>query len=447
MIKGLIKYKDFFFSGHERSIKAKKNILSLFFIKGYSVFISFALIPLTLELLNDYKYGVWITVFNFLSMLQIFDIGIGNGLRNKLAEALALNEIRNAREYVSTSYVVMAVLALLLIIFFLIPWYYIEWFRVFNTGIDIEAELKILIGVCYIITVLQFFLNLMNSILTAYHKPAFPSFIFAISNTIILFIFILFKSLINESLVLIGLIYTIVPLILFLIFSFWVFNTKYKEIRPSILFYNKAKVKDLFSLGGSFFIIQFAGLVIFQTDALIISHTLSPEEVTPYSIVYKYFSITIMLTTIILTPLWSAYTEAYAKNDFKWIKNIINKQLKGLLLIMVIIALMLLFSKPIIKLWVNKEMELSWILLIGTAIFSVVSVWNNIFAMFLNGLSKTKTQIKTSIVGLIINIPLSILLAKSYGAGGVIIGTIISLLFFAVFGAIETFSILKKQTL
>lgn len=448
MIKKKIAYlKTLIFSGHERSIKAKKNIISLFFVKGYSVLISLALIPVTLDLLDDYKYGIWITVFNFLSMIQIFDIGIGNGLRNKLAEAIAINDIEGAKEYVSTSYVVMAALSLLLILLFLVPWHFIEWVRVFNTGIDIQVELKYLIGVCFVLTVIQFFLNLINSILTAYHKPAYPSFVFAISNSVILLIFVIFKPKINESLLTIGTIYVITPIISFLIFSLWIFNTKYREIKPSVLFYNKTKVKDLFSLGGSFFIIQFAGLIIFQTDALIISHTLSPKEVTPYSIVYKYFSIAIMLTTIILTPLWSAYTEAYSKKDYSWVKDIIRKQLKGLIAIIAIIIIMLIFSKILIGIWIKQDLELSWVLLVGTALFSIISVWNNIFAIFLNGISKTRVQIITSIVALLINIPLSIYLAKIFGGGGVILATCISLSFFAIFGAIESFSILKKHAL
>ncbi|SFO74243.1 hypothetical protein SAMN04488519_11313 [Algoriphagus ornithinivorans] len=84
--------------------QSKKNILALFFIKGYSIAVSLALIPLTLKLLNEFQYGIWITLFNVLSWISIFDIGIGNGLRNKFTEALAKNKIEEAGKYVSTAY-------------------------------------------------------------------------------------------------------------------------------------------------------------------------------------------------------------------------------------------------------------------------------------------------------------------------------------------------------
>lgn len=79
------------------------------------------------------------------------------------------------------------------------------------------------------------------------------------------------------------------------------------------------------------------------------------------------------------------------------------------------------------------------------ACFTIISIWNNIFAMLLNGLSKTRVLIITAIFGMLINIPISIYLAKIYGSAGVIMATCISLSFFAVFGALESFSIIKKN--
>lgn len=89
------------FSGHERSVRAKKNILALFALRGYSIAVNLALVPLTLHLLDEYKYGIWITLFNVISWISIFDVGIGNGLRNKFAETIANGKLHEAREYVS----------------------------------------------------------------------------------------------------------------------------------------------------------------------------------------------------------------------------------------------------------------------------------------------------------------------------------------------------------
>lgn len=438
--------KEKFFSGHERSVRAKKNILGLFFARGYSVLVNLALIPITLHILGSYEYGVWITIFNVLSWIQIFDIGIGNGLRNKYTEAIAYKDFKSAKEYVSTAYFIMSSISITLVAIFILPWHFINWAEVFGTKSALNNEVRYLVGIAFSLTAIQFTFKLINTILTADHKPSWAGFIMAISNTIILVVFLTLNKFFKESLVGVGLIYTITPLTVFFIVSLILFNSKFKKIKPSLRSFDRGKIKDLFSLGSQLFIIQIAVLVIFQTDALIISHVLSPKEVTPYNIVFRYFGIVTMFVGIIMTPFWSAYTEANSKKDFVWMKDAIFNQLKGFILIVGVVILLAVFTRPVIKLWVNQKLIISNALILGMALYTIIAVWNNIFSFFLNGLSKTKVQIYTSIIGLTINIPLSIYLAKHFGSGGVIIATCVSLSFFAVFGAIDSFRFLKNNS-
>src|SRR5882757_3638825 len=104
----LTKIKNQLFGGHARTNKANKNVLLSFLIKGSSIATSFALVPLTLHYLDKERYGIWLTIFSLLGWLTFFDIGMGNGLRNKLSEALANNDTRMARIYISTAYAIVA---------------------------------------------------------------------------------------------------------------------------------------------------------------------------------------------------------------------------------------------------------------------------------------------------------------------------------------------------
>lgn len=76
---------DFFTKGHERSIKAKKNILASFIIKGLSIAISLVLVPLTINYINPTQYGIWLTLSSIVAWFSFFDIGLTQGLRNKFA--------------------------------------------------------------------------------------------------------------------------------------------------------------------------------------------------------------------------------------------------------------------------------------------------------------------------------------------------------------------------
>ena len=93
-------YLKSFFSGNTRTIKVKQNILVSFLVKCCSIIISLLLVPLTLNYLNSYEYGIWLTLSSILIWVNYFDMGLANGLRNKLAEALAIGDIQKGRIYV-----------------------------------------------------------------------------------------------------------------------------------------------------------------------------------------------------------------------------------------------------------------------------------------------------------------------------------------------------------
>ena len=57
-------------------------------------------------------------------------------------------------------------------------------------------------------------------------------------------------------------------------------------------------------------------LFIFQFTNIIITRIEGPDVVTQYNIAYKYFNVLNMFALIILSPFWSAFTDAYVKKDF-----------------------------------------------------------------------------------------------------------------------------------
>lgn len=69
-------------------------------------------------------------------------------------------------------------------------------------------------------------------------------------------------------------------------------------------------------------------LVIFGAANMFITQFCGPAEVTTYNIAYKFFNLLVIAYTIILSPMWNAYTDAYVKSDMKWIEQTFNRALK-----------------------------------------------------------------------------------------------------------------------
>jgi O-antigen/teichoic acid export membrane protein len=417
---------DFFTKGHERSIKAKKNIIKMILVKGISVFIGLMFVPLFLNCLDTLHYGVWVTIFTLVSWIGFFDIGIGQGLRNKLGESLAQNDFSSARAFVSTAYISVGIIFLLLIGLFLIISKFVNWSFLVNPPFYLKNESNQLIIVVVCIMCINFIFRIFNSVVYAVQMPAISSFI-ELSSQCISLMFVYLASKINSInyLIIFGLIMTIVPTVVSFGFSLFYFRTKFKYISPSYKYFEKSKIKTIMMLGGSFFIIQIAFIALTQTNNVIIANVAGPSEVAAYNVVFRYMSILLMGFTIITAPLWSATTEAYLKNEIDWIKRTV----KALLIIsgcfVFIGIIMIIFSNFAFKIWIHNRIPINFLVMILTFIYIIIQMIWSIFGSVINGIGKIRFQLISTIIGACVHIPLAIILGNKMGAVGVILSLVI----------------------
>ena len=154
-----------------RGKKAAKNVMVSFGIKGLSMIFSFVLVPLTLSYLTQYEYGVWLTISSILVWLDFFDIGLGNGLRNKLTECIALGDWNKGRSYVSTTYFVLSVIGVFVVLVFYLASHFINWDVVLNTIDHPIDRLNEIVFIVFILCVVNFVLKIIGTIFTANQEP------------------------------------------------------------------------------------------------------------------------------------------------------------------------------------------------------------------------------------------------------------------------------------
>lgn len=434
------------------SVKRTKNIKSQiylsFILRGMSIFLSFFVVRVTIDYLGKDLYGIWIVLLSIISWLSLFDIGVGNGLRNKLAIALSNNNLEDARTYVSTAYIILSSIAMALLILFSCCIYFINWISVFNSTLLDLGQYQLMMFLFLFSIVFSFVLGLINSILNAYQQSALTNVISIMTNLIFISFLILFKTFFLSNIIKIIFIYCVALLLSHLVLTFYFFK-KHKCVVPSFSYFSRSKIKDVLSLGGSFFIIQVAVLLIFTVDNYIILQLLGTEQVSIYNIVFKLFSIFTLAFGIIISPLWSAFTEANEKNDVHWMKATIKKLNLLFLIIIVGLVVLLFVYQPILDIWMpsNSRIVPPFNLIIALSIFVVISIWNNIYAFFLNGVGIVKVQVRTATIGALLNVPLAIFFVKyiDLGLAGIVIAMCVSLCLFSFFGPITTYRFLRNK--
>jgi O-antigen/teichoic acid export membrane protein len=437
--------KNFFTQGNQRSINAKRNILIIAILKGCSIAISLFLVPITIHYINPTRYGIWLTLSSIVGWFSFFDIGLGNGLRNKFAEAVATGKYELARTYVSTTYAILTIIIAIVLLIFCCINPFLNWAKILNTPADMAGELSLLALIVFGFFCLQFVLRLITTIITANQQPAKASLFDFMGSLVSLSLIYLLTKTTSGNLIYLGTVFSLTPVLVLTSSSLWFYTHKYKQYAPSVKFVKFHYARDLMNLGIKFFIIQMSAVILYQTSNIIISHLFGPEQVTPYNIAYKYFGIITMAFSMIMVPLWSAYTEAWIKKDISWIKNTIKKLILIWVLIATIVIIMFISSTFIYRMWVGKEIKVPISVSAVMAAYVIINAWCGIFSQFLNGVGKIKLQLYSGIFGALINIPLAIMLAKHLGIYGVILSTVLLGTVSAIWSPIQYMKIINNK--
>jgi len=179
-------------------------------------------------------------------------------------------------------------------------------------------------------------------------------------------------------------------------------------------------MQQIVSKGLGFFAIQITScLVIFGAANLFITQYCGPADVTVYNIAYKYFNLLIIAYTILISPMWNAYTEAYVNKDFTWIRQNFKRSLKLWALSVAAGIGMLGMAKIFYHLWIGEQVQVPFAVSLSVLIYVCFFNLNNCVTYLINGLNKIRIQIITSITFTIAYILIVFFTGSKYGIEGI----------------------------
>jgi O-antigen/teichoic acid export membrane protein len=426
-----------FLKGNQRSVMAKKNVLASMLIKGADTLVYLLLVPLTLGYLNAYEYGIWLTLSSLLSWIDSFDIGLGNGLRNKLAAAMAEEDKEKARSYVSTTFFMLLFITGAIIVVFSFLINIVDWYTVLNVDKSVVGNIGEVILASLLFFCLNFVLKFIGNIYQALQLPAVNYLINFLGHLISLIVIYALTQTTKGYLLWVAIAYSAAPPLVYLLFYPITFTKLYPYLSPSIKYYKREYLKDLLSLSMLFFILQVMGIVLFSLSNLLISNFFGPDQVTPYNIAYRYFSVVPMVFSLLSAPLWSATTDAYIKSDMNWIKHCINRLHKFNLFFLFVITVMVLCSKWIYIIWIGETVAISYTMSTLMGIYTFVIIYSLSYSYFLYGMGKLRLQAINIVVVGILFYPICYYLSILFGVNGILVGMIIVNMSGAVLNTIQ----------
>lgn len=434
------------FIGDSRGSKAKREIIYSAFIQGASVLIGLLYVPLLLDYLTQEKYGIWLTLTSILGWFSFFDIGLGNGLRNKLTEAFAINNLTLARKLVSTTYALLICIFCIVLFVFHLFNFFLNWNSILNTKTIGEKELYVLTSIVFTFFIIRFIVQLISVVYLADQKPSISKLIDAVSNLVsFIIVLILTQVTIKGNLLLLGSIISATPVILFVVVSITSFKFKYKQLRPSIKEIDLTVSKGILTLGTRFFFMQITYIIVFSTSNFFIAQFYGPAEVTIYNIAFKYFQIPVMLFSIILNPIWSAVTDAYTKSDFAWLKNTL-KQLNILSVFFIVgVLVMIVLSDWLYFIWVGEDIKIPISLSLSLGFYTILQVVAMPYSNFINGMGKLKLTTSLAFFGISIYLILIYVFGNLFeNSTGIVMAIIITTTLGVVIQPLQTHKLLNR---
>lgn len=429
-----------------RTQQLSKNIIYIAFFKFGSIASNFLLIPITINYVSPPVYGIWMTLYSIISWLSIFDIGLGNGLRNNLTRCLVERNYKNAREYVSTAYISLTFISIVLFIVIYFSAFILNWNDILKLPDGFSENIRSIVIILGSGFCLRFIFQIISTVFFAIQKPFLTECMMFISNLLVLLLVYFLKDGYCGKLQFLVFSLCFPPVGVMLIFSVYLFfSTEYKSIAPSFSFFRFKKIKALMGLGIKFFLLQVSSLITYSLSNFLILHYLVASDVTNYNVSYKYFSVILILNNIVCMPLWSAFTEAYVKRDFIWIRNIIKRMLIIFAIWVLIGGMMLVYSNTIYVLWTGMQLNISYSLSAVIYIFMLSCCWNGIFISFINGVGKIQLQVLLSIIPIVLMLPLSKLFMSIFhwGVSGIVLCMLLFNLLSSLMISIQVWKILK----
>lgn len=402
--------------------------------------VAFISVPLTVNYLGPERYGMMMTLMSFLLLMSFVDLGLGLGLQNAIPSS---NNKIKLKKNISTAFFTLCLISTIIALIFIVIYPLIPWFRLFNAhsrmAINEAGSSIVVMMVVFVISIpfsiiqriqngmQKMFLNTIWQIwgnvislaflfLTVYLKLGTPYIILSVYGTNVIF------TILNWS---------------------YFFFFQRRDLFPNPKYLNLISFKELFSIGGIFFILQLFTLIGSSSDSIIIAQYLGAASVAIYAIGFRLYQLLIIPVQVVLEPSWPALNEAFFMGDYAWIKKTIKRNFLFAITSSIFLALILIvFGEFIVRVWIGKGITVPVTVIIAFAFLIFNANIGGAFCSILNTEKFLKVQLILIVITNVFVVLLKIFLVKQFQIAGVIWGGVIG---FALIYYLPAFLLIRRK--
>lgn len=406
------------------------------FIQGLVVLIT---LPMARRIMNPEMFGIWLMISSLMGFMAFADLGISNCVLNETTKANATGDHPLMKKIVLSAYILTIILGLTLYSAWMC-WFYFSaepakllgsisqvnqkqatnalstFFLLLSLNLPASLILRFQLGTQ------EGYLNGVNQICGAiltlifmpvalYSKASVSGLIMASTGTAVL------VNLMNSGI--------------------WIFRKKIIEVATWKESIDIDTMKSYLKTGFFFFCLQLAGAFAFQSDAIVISHTLGQASYGNFAVIQKLFLFVGMLLNTSIVGLWPSFGHAMALGNTRWLRSSLLRYTSILLFLGILLTSLLTLAVPwILEIWMHNTINYSFDLLLALAAFTVMEAIGNIYGSFMNAANILKIQIIVALLMAGTSFSLKLYLTPIFGPTGSVVSTLIAYVFISIPGTV-----------
>ncbi|HTW81958.1 MAG TPA: MATE family efflux transporter [Terracidiphilus sp.] len=408
--------------------------------KGTSLLVNALTVPITVRYLGAESYGLWITISSVITMFFVMDLGISSTLTNLISQSYANDDRERAAEYFSTAFWILSAIAACLGIAGALAWPHVPWGALFNIkDAPLAHETSQAAAAAFVVFLFALPMALVSKVLAGYQELHAAN-LFATAGSVLSLLMVVAVVLMHGGLAVLVGAYAGSTVAANGACMAWMCVYRKPWMKPSLRRFRWGLIKPIFHSGTQFFAIQVAGLVVFSSDNLIISHYLSPARVTPYAVTWRLVNYIAAAQTLIFPALWPAYSEAYASGHLDWIRAT-YRHVRWITIVVLAVgcSVAALAGRSIIRIWAGPAAVPAPPLIELMCVWIVIYAFSTNQSCLMGATTRVGKQAISSVTAAVFNLALSIFWVRTMGPFGVLFATIVSYLVFIV--AVQTLEV------
>jgi O-antigen/teichoic acid export membrane protein len=403
-----------------------KNVGSSWSALAINVIVGIFLSPFILHRLGDEAFGIWVLIFSITGYYGLFDLGIRSSIIRYVSKYTATDDREKLTQFVNTalfSYTGIGVVSMALTTFLSS---YIEHFFKISPAMHSEARLLLLMVGASVS--LGFPLGVFGGMLEGLNRFYILNWT-SIGATLARAVLIVYLLNRGYGLLTVALITVALPVFSSILRGIIVFQLC--PMAVGLKHVDRASFRHMANYGGTTFLVLVASRLRFRTDELVLGTMMSTVAVTWFNIgarIVDYAQEFISSLAQVFVPM-SSHSEATGNLD-RVRKIYIAGNRACAFLIFPITAILILFGKHIIRIWVGaRYVPHSYPVLVVMIIPFALMLSQAASTRVLFGLGKHQTMATITVIEGIANLILSIALVRPLGIVGDALGTAIPLSF------------------